>query len=72
MSSRHLASSDDGARDRAVQRLRAAVAERKRLNDALESAGSKPDDVKVITTLRTTDDGAALRGSDSVKPGAGS
>ena len=67
MSSRHLASNDDGARDRAVQRLRAAVAERKRLNDALESAGSKPEDVKVITSLRSTDDGAAVRGPDSVE-----
>jgi hypothetical protein len=43
------------------------VAERKRLNDALESAGSKPEDVKVITSLRSTDDGAAVRGPDSVE-----
>jgi hypothetical protein len=42
MSSRHLASQDDDERGRAVDRLRAAVAERRAAREALEAAdGSK-------------------------------
>jgi len=61
VSSRHLASSDDSERELAVQRLRAAVAERKRFQEARESAGNKPDDVKTVASLRGADDEVAAR-----------
>jgi hypothetical protein len=56
MSSRHLASSDNGERGRAVERLRAAVAERRRVREAVESAGGKVDDEAGTASLRAADD----------------
>ena len=61
MSSRNLASSDKGARGRAVQRLLAAVAERGRVRDARESASDTPDDVEASASLRAVDDEVVAR-----------
>jgi hypothetical protein len=61
MSSRNLASSDKGARGRAVQRLLAAVAERGRLHDARESAIDTPHDVEASASLRAVDDEVVAR-----------
>jgi hypothetical protein len=61
MSSRHLGSIDQNSRDRAVQRLRAAVAERGRALDELESAGDAQADVKVSASVRAADDEVVAR-----------
>ena len=61
MSSRNLASSDQEARGRAVQRLRAAVAERGRALEARESAGNTPNDVEARASLRAADDEVVAR-----------
>jgi len=61
MSSRHLASGDDSERGRSVERLRAAVAERRRLDDAGESAGDRPDGIEVTTARNAADDQVAAR-----------
>jgi len=57
MSSRHLASGDDSERGRSVERLRAAVAERRRLDDA----GDRPDAIEVTTARHAADDQVAAR-----------
>jgi len=57
MSSRHLASGDDSERGRSVERLRAAVAERRRLDDA----GDRPDAIEVTTARLAADDQIAAR-----------
>jgi hypothetical protein len=61
MSSRHLPSGDEDERGRAVQRLRAAVAERGRVHDARESAEGTRDDVQASASLRAADDQVAAR-----------
>jgi hypothetical protein len=60
MSSRRLASSDEGERARAVERLRAAVAERSSARKALESA-EKQETVKATASLRAPADQVAAR-----------
>ena len=57
MSSRHLASGDDSERGRSVERLRAAVAERRRLDEA----GDRPDAIEVTTARYAADDQVAAR-----------
>jgi hypothetical protein len=61
MSSRHLASGDDSERGRSVERLRAAVAERKRLDDAGESVGDGPDGIDAAVARSAADDQVAAR-----------
>ena len=61
MSSRHLGSSDQDARGRAVQRLRAAVAERGRAIDAGEAADPTQGDVKAGASLRAANDEVVAR-----------
>ena len=61
MSSRHLASSDGGERRQALRRLRAAVAERARAQDASEASDRKPNDVEVAASLRAADVEVAAR-----------
>jgi hypothetical protein len=61
MSSRHLASGDEDERGRAMQRLRAAVAERGRAQDARQSAEDTGDDVEASASLRAADDQVAAR-----------
>ena len=59
MSSRH--SSDGGERRQALRRLRAAVAERARAEDASEASDRKPSDVEVAASLRAADVEVAAR-----------
>jgi hypothetical protein len=61
MSSRHLASRDEGERGRAVQRLQAAVAERGRARDVRKSAEDAPDEIEASASLRAADDQVAAR-----------
>jgi hypothetical protein len=56
MASRHLASNDEDERGRAVQRLRAAVAERGRARDVREASSGNADDVDERASLRAADD----------------
>ena len=55
MSSRHLASSDGGERRSALRRLRAAIAEQSRAQDASEAAGGKPNELEAAASLRAAD-----------------
>jgi hypothetical protein len=61
MSSRHLASSDKDERGRALQLLKAAVAERERAQDARVTANETPDDVEASASLRAADDQVLAR-----------
>jgi len=61
MSSTNLASSDKHTRGRALQRLRAAVAERGRALEARESASDTPKDVEANASLRAADDEVVAR-----------
>jgi hypothetical protein len=61
MSSRHLASRDKDERGRAVQLLKAAVAERERAQDTRETANETPDDVEASASLRAADDQVQAR-----------
>jgi hypothetical protein len=61
MSSKNLASRDKDARGRAVQRLRAAVAERGRALEARESASDTSNDVEASASLQAADDEVVAR-----------
>jgi hypothetical protein len=55
MSSRDLASGDGGERRWALRRLRAAVAEQSRAQDASEAAGGTPNELEAAASLRAAD-----------------
>jgi len=55
MSSTDLAASDGGERRRALQRLRAAIAEQSRAQDTSEAAGGKPNELEAAASLRAAD-----------------
>ena len=61
MSSRHLGSRDDGERNRAIDRLRAAVAERARAHRASEAAAGSKADVEATISLHVASDEVAAR-----------
>jgi hypothetical protein len=61
MSSRHLASIDEGERGRAVRRLKAAVAERGHARDVRESARDAQDDIEASASLRAANDQVEAR-----------
>jgi hypothetical protein len=61
MSSRHLGSSDEDARGRAVQRLRAAVADRGRTRHKQGAAAGTEGNVEARASLRAADDQVAAR-----------
>jgi hypothetical protein len=61
MSSRHPGSHDDGERGRAVERLRAAIADRSHAHDARKAAEGSKDDVDASAFLRVADEQVAAR-----------
>jgi hypothetical protein len=61
MASRHLASNGEDERGRAVQRLRAAVAERGHARGGREASSDTEDDVDERASLRAADDEVAAR-----------
>ena len=68
MSSRHLASRDDDERGRAVDRLRAAVAERREAQTRGTTEGGRENaDASAASTSAGDQPGAPKRGPDSVE-----
>jgi hypothetical protein len=61
MSSRHLGSRNDGERSRAIDRLRAAVAERGRAHQASEAAAGSKNDIAASVSLHVATDEVAAR-----------